>query len=224
MHHKLLANPDAKRQVNGRSSESPTDLLPTIRSVVITCSSDCFPPDQLAAKLNDGEWLMHRVPAAILPPLGVSDGVEDQLLERLIADRGIARLVICGHTPCECAAQLLTPDSSSRHDRAVRRTLASLPERDERIAAERAVLAQTANLLTHPAVAAAVASNRLSLHSWLYDTATDELLYPAAGETRFTRLVALQPSQNVGLRRDFIHRTRPRDAVWVFDRAKLELA
>lgn len=225
MHRTMLTSPDAKPYLNGHASNKPTEPLSTIRGLIVTCSADCFVPELLTGRLNDGEWLFHRTPAAILPPFGVADTVEEQLIERVIVDHGIARLVICGHDPCLCANQMLTPEERpSNKDRTVRRLLAALPSKSGRIAAERAVLAQTANLLTHPAVAAAVASGRLTLLSWLYDTATDELLFPSTGETQFARLVALHPDHNAGLRREFIHRSRPREAVWVFDRAKLELA
>lgn len=180
-------------------------------ALLITCAAECFPAAALARELLPGAWTIQRTPANIIPPFGAGHQVEEDLIEQAIAEQGVDTVVVCGHHPCRFAAHLLDGAGPAEdfvlrdwltHASGAQRAAAGGSLRD--LAAHN-VLAQIANLRTHPAVAAALAQSRLHLWSWLHDGA---LLYAAPGQTTFDRPAALHADQNRHLRR----RPQPRSA------------
>jgi carbonic anhydrase len=177
--------------------------------------------------------MVHRTPAAILPPYGTVYPDEQALIDRAVRVHQVRDIVICGHADCRHASHLrMAKDfavdfvlrSWLAHAESARRTLAELPSPDDRSAVEHCLLAQQTNLMTYPMVASATARSLLRVWVWIYDPGTDELLYPAAGETRFRRPVALHPEQNAGLCRDFIRRPRQQHARNSLDPRSLGMA
>lgn len=173
-------------------------------ALLITCIEECFPAAALARELLPNAWTIQRAPANIIPPFGAGHQVEEDIIEQAIAEQGVDTVVVCGHHPCRCAAYLLDGNGPAddfvlrdwlTHAAAAQRAAAGGSLRD--LAAHN-VLAQIANLRTHPAVAAALAQGRLRLWPWLYD---GELLYSAPGQTTFDRPAALHAEQNRHLRR-----------------------
>lgn len=185
-----------------------------VAGLLVTCSAECFAPDLLTHELAPAAWLVHRTPGNVVPPYGAGYDVEEELIERAVHDLGVGTLVVCGHHPCGITAHLRSEGEPAddfvlrdwlSHAAAVRRVLRDAGG-DACAAAAHNVLAQLANLRTHPAVAAALAGGRLQLWGWLY---AGQLLYPSPGQTTFDRLVALHPEQNRYLRRQRVLESRP---------------
>ena len=190
---------------------APTPADP--RGLVIACSAECFAPELLALQLQPGAWLVHRTPGNVVPPYGAGYEAEERLLERAVGDLRVGAVVVCGHHPCGVASHLLREGEPAgdfvlrdwlSHAESARRVLAG-GEHGEREAASRNVVAQLANLRTHPAVAAALARGELSVWGWLH---AGELYFPGRDPTTFDRLVALHPEQNRHLRRERGQRCR----------------
>jgi carbonic anhydrase len=155
------------------------------------------------------------------------------VLEFMVGQPHMRQVVLCGHADCVLASHLLTPDGPTEdillrdwlsHAETARHTLGALSSPTGQAAVEHCLLAQRANLLTHPAIVAGVARGQLRVWVWIYDPAVDELYYPTPGENRFQRLVALHPDQNAGLRREVVRRPRPFMSLKSLDPKRLGLA
>jgi carbonic anhydrase len=203
--------------------------------LLIACAADCFAPELLEAQLAPGAWLVHRTAGNVVPPYGAGHHVEEELIEEAVAGRGVAAVVVCGHWPCDVAAHLLAPDAPAddvvlrhwlSHAEAARRAVAGrrADAAGRRAAAEHNIVAQLANLRTHPAVAAALHQGRLRLWGWLHDDRAGELFYASQGHDRFDRRVALHPDQNAGLRPEQTRRRQPCPLPPVGDPRRLYLA
>jgi carbonic anhydrase len=181
----------------------------SVAGLLITCNSECLCPSVVEQHLDLRRWLIHRTPGALVPPYGTGHEVEEALVEHAVNVLGVREVVVCGHVPCSVTEHLLPGKPGPRdvilrhwlgHAEAARAILAALPAADERAASERCVLTQAQNLLTHPVISAGMAMGRLSLWTWLLDEPCQVLLHAAPDATHFTRLVALNPDQNSGLR------------------------
>jgi carbonic anhydrase len=179
-------------------------------AVMIACSAECFAPAALTAALRPDAWLVHRTPAALMPPWGAGFPTEEEVLADAAA-RGAGTVVVCGHTSCSVLAGVLESDGC---DDFVLRDWLTLAETTRRASAEQppasrlrtavghCVLAQLAHLRTHPVVA----SGAVRLFGWVHDDATGQMLCPAADGGPFVRRVALLPEQNRWLRPDYVRR------------------
>lgn len=201
-------------------------------ALMITCVPDCCPTQQLAAHLADDHWQFLRTPAAIVPPFGAGEPEVADAIDSAIRDSHVGSIVICAHSNCAMARQYLFADSGSaartsdpwqQYAEAARQTVVA-NELPLRPAIERLVMAQAINLKTHPAAAGEIARGNLRIRTWLFDPARDEIFFPNAITGDFSRLAALTPDQNSGLRRGFVHRARLAPREPVFDLRRVELA
>jgi carbonic anhydrase len=78
--------------------------------------------------------------------------------------------------------------------RIVKSKYANLPE-EERLQAtvEENVLSQIENLQTHPAVAVALAGDKLKLHAWVYDIASGEVHAYDPEQQQFASIGSVRP-------------------------------
>jgi carbonic anhydrase len=213
-----------------RNPHRPAGEPPAPLGLVLTCSAGCFAPDLLAAQLLPDAWLIHRTPANVVPPYGAGALAEEELLEHTVESLGIRKVVVCGHSTCRLADLLREPDQPADDAtvrgwlpfaEAARRALAGLTGPDTRTAAERNALAQLHSVMTHPGIARAVARGSLDVAVWLHDDAAGELLYPGDNGAGFSRLAALHPEHNLGLRPEVMRRPRPRRLPPVLDLRRL---
>ncbi|MGY5129855.1 carbonic anhydrase [Streptomyces nigrescens] len=160
-------------------------------TLFISCSDARVVPELITGS-EPGELFVIRTAGNLIPayapgPDGVVAGIE-----YAVAVLGVSDIVVCGHSACGAMTALAenhdltsTPAIADwlRHADASRaRTAADVggaPTVDALVRGN--VLAQLANLATHPSVARARTGNRLALHGWVYDIPTGvvEELAPA---------------------------------------------
>jgi carbonic anhydrase len=181
-------------------------------TLFITCSDSRIDPN-LITHTDPGDLFVIRNAGNLIPAYGVATGGEEATIEFALQALGVKHIVICGHSGCGAMKGLLNPIALAempsvaswlRHTEATRRLVkAKYPEvkGDDllRVVTEENVLTQIENLQTHPAVAVAMAKEALSVHAWVYDIASGDVLAydvkdgifkplgenvrPAAGET-----------------------------------------
>jgi carbonic anhydrase len=123
-----------------------------------------------------------------------------------VAVLGVKDIVICGHTGCGAIQAMLNPEKTEKlplvrqwltHAEATRRIVAEnypkkLKGRDLfNIAVREHVLVQIENLQTHPAVAVKLQRGELTLHGWVYQMETGEVLAYSSDDGNFTALTSL---------------------------------
>jgi carbonic anhydrase len=152
-------------------------------ALLITCSDSRIVPN-LITQTRPGEIFILRNAGSIVPPWGVPSG-EAAAIEYGIEALGVSDIIVCAHTDCGAMKALIDPSEVKDmpavaawldHCEGTRRILrAAYPDvtGDELVetAAEENALAQIEHLRTHPAVMAALARGRLTLHAWIYDIA-----------------------------------------------------
>lgn len=170
--------------------QSPSTLF-------VTCSDSRVDPN-LILQADPGELFSLRNAGNIVPPYGASNGGEAATIEYAVAALGVRDLVVCGHSQCGALKALLDPTAAEKlplvrswlgHAEATRRIVtenyahvsgAALLE----VAIQEHVLLQVENLQTHPAVAVKLQRGELTLHAWVYELETGEILaYSSESET-----------------------------------------
>ncbi|MFG2996876.1 carbonic anhydrase [Streptomyces sp. NPDC048340] len=177
-----------RRDVYPAKAELFAHLAATHRptTLFISCSDARVVPE-LITQSEPGELFVIRtagnlVPARTAGPDGVAASIE-----YAVAVLGVTDIVVCGHSACGAMTAL-----AERHDLSAAPAIAdwlrhAAPGSGARQADVDAlirenVLAQLANLATHPAVTRALAAEAVTLHAWVYDipTGTVEELSTAA--------------------------------------------
>jgi carbonic anhydrase len=189
--HKLLRGVSQfQRSVYGAQPERYARLAAGQKpeTLLVTCSDSRIQPDVLM-QTEPGDLFVLRNAGNIVPRHGESGG-EEATVEFAVAGLGVRRIVVCGHSFCGAMQGLLHPEELDalpsvkqwlRHAEPVRQIVRAKygeqpPEQLLLAAAQANVLVQVENLKTHPAVAAALARDELSLHGWLYRFETGEVL------------------------------------------------
>lgn len=164
----------AKLFKNLADQQSPGTLF-------ISCSDSRMVPE-LVTQQEPGELFVIRNAGNIVPPYGPEPGGVTATVEYAVAALKVSDIVVCGHSNCgamtavanctcmthmPAVAHWLSYADSARvvneartHDSATAKADAMIREN---------VIAQLANLQTHPSVRLALAEGRLALHGWCYD-------------------------------------------------------
>ena len=160
-------------------------------TLFIACADSRVSPD-LITQAQPGELFVLRNIGNIVPGYGEMLGGVSAVVEYAVAALGVSDIVVCGHTDCGAMKALSDPDGAGleamptvrswlRNASAARTVALALAADDAsidpmRLLIEQNVLLQLAHLRTHPSVAAKVAQGRLSLHGWIYDIETGDIM------------------------------------------------
>jgi carbonic anhydrase len=159
----------------------------TPHTLFIGCSDARVVPELITAS-EPGELFVVRTVGNLVPACAPGPDAVAAAIEYAVAVLGVADIVLCGHSCCgamtalaeshdlrgaPAVAQWLRHADASRARTAARGDVAALVRRN--------VLAQLANLVTHPSVARALAEGTLTLHGWVYDIATGAIETTGAG-------------------------------------------
>ncbi|MER7847055.1 carbonic anhydrase [Kitasatospora sp. NPDC096077] len=147
-------------------------------TLFIGCSDARVVPE-LITGTEPGDLFVIRTAGNLVPAYGPeADGVAASI-EYAVAALGVRDIVVCGHSACGAMTALAQGHDLSgapavaawlRHADASRARTA--PGGDVPALVRQNVLAQLANLATHPSVARALAERKLALHGWVYDIPT----------------------------------------------------
>lgn len=157
------------------------------KTLFITCSDSRVVPELLTQQEPGGLFVIRNagniVPAYGPQPGGVSAGVE-----YAVAVLGVRDIVVCGHSDCGAMTALMTGANldhlpavagwlaHAAAAKAVNDSQQHATETGQLSALVRGnVMAQLANLKTHPAVARALDQGQLSLHGWAYDIQSGQM-------------------------------------------------
>ncbi|MEV7281635.1 carbonic anhydrase [Streptomyces sp. NPDC093111] len=149
----------------------------TPHTLFISCSDARVVPE-LITGTEPGDLFVIRTAGNLVPAhTPGADGVAASI-EYAVAALGVRDVVVCGHSACGAMTALAQGHDLSgapavaawlRHADASRaRTAAG----DVSALVRQNVLAQLANLATHPSVARALAERRITLRGWVYDIGT----------------------------------------------------
>ena len=151
------------------------------RALFITCSDSRVVPELLTQQ-EPGSLFVIRNAGNIVPSYGPEPGGVSASIEYAIAVLGVRDVVICGHSDCGAMGAIARHQNLSslpavsgwlRHADAAKAINESRRhDTDQECVAalvRENVIAQLANLRTHPLVALALDQNRLRVHCWVYD-------------------------------------------------------
>jgi len=144
-------------------------------ALFITCADSRIDPC-LLTQTKPGELFICRVIGNIVPPYPDAIGGVSATIEYAAGVLRVPEIIVCGHTDCGVMKGALNPDALEafpnvtawlRYADIQERTSEPSPEFLLGLA-EHNVVAQLANLRTHPAVAARTEHGDLRLHGWVY--------------------------------------------------------
>ena len=158
-------------------------------AVFIACS-DARVETAMITQTDPGELFILRNAGNIVPPHTVHTGGMTASIEYAVAALKVPHIIICGHTECGAMKGVTDIDSLSElphvrewlgYSRAawqvVKEAGAELDDSAKmRMLIEQNVILQIQHLKTHPYVAARLASGALTLHGWVYDIRTGDVL------------------------------------------------
>lgn len=158
------------------------------RALFISCSDSRLVPE-LVTQREPGELFVIRNAGNIVPSYGPEPGGVTASVEYAVAVLQVSDIVICGHSDCgamtaiaECHCMDNLPavghwlryaDSA----RVVNEAREHHSQHDKTISMVREnVIAQLANIQTHPSVRLALEEGRITLHGWVYDIESGTIL------------------------------------------------
>lgn len=179
----------------------------TPHTLFISCSDSRMVPE-LVTQREPGDLFVIRNAGNIVPSFGPEPGGVSATVEYAVAALGVTDIVICGHSDCGAMTAVATckcldhmpavanwlryADSAKLINEA--REHASETDRVNSMVREN-VIAQLANIKTHPSVALGLAQGRLNLHGWVYDIETG-VIHALDGATRQFVSLAEHPTVN----------------------------
>ena len=179
----------------------------TPNTLFISCSDSRMVPE-LVTQREPGDLFVIRNAGNIVPSFGPEPGGVSATVEYAVAALGVTDIVVCGHSDCGAMTAVATckcldhmpavanwlryADSAKLINEA--REHASDTDRVNSMVREN-VIAQLANIKTHPSVALALAQGRLKLHGWVYDIETG-VIDALDGATRQFVSLAEHPTVN----------------------------
>ena len=172
------------------------------RAMFITCADSRIVPE-LITQSSPGDLFVTRNVGNVVPPYGQMNGGVSTAIEYAVAALGVRHIIICGHSDCGAMKAVLNPRSLDnmptvrswlRHAEVARTVVEQNFDRCDcgqehlELLTEENVVAQLNHLLTHPSVAARVASGQLFIHGWVYDIETSAITAYDAASGRFLPL------------------------------------
>ncbi|MFF5553709.1 carbonic anhydrase [Streptomyces olivaceoviridis] len=151
-------------------------------TLFISCSDARVVPE-LITQSEPGELFVIRTAGNLVPAYTPNaDGIAASI-EYAVAVLGVSDIVVCGHSACGAMTALADEHDLAalpavahwlRHAEAsrVRTACAESGEDKVSVLVRNNVIAQLANLATHPSVVRALAAKTLTLRGWVYDIPT----------------------------------------------------
>jgi len=144
-------------------------------ALFITCADSRIDPC-LLTQTKPGELFICRVIGNVVPPYPDAIGGVSATIEYAVGVLRVPEVIVCGHTDCGVMRGALNPDALEaypnvtawlRYTKVEEREPSPSPELLLSLI-EKNVVAQLANLRSHPAVAARLKDGDLALHGWVY--------------------------------------------------------
>ncbi|MEO3992307.1 carbonic anhydrase [Pseudocitrobacter cyperus] len=157
------------------------------RALFISCSDSRLVPE-LVTQREPGDLFVIRNAGNIVPSYGPEPGGVTASVEYAVSVLRVSDIVICGHSDCgamtaiagcHCLDSIPAVSHWLRYADSARvvnesRTHASLHDKTASMVREN-VLAQLANIQTHPSVRLALEEGRIALHGWVYDIESGDI-------------------------------------------------
>lgn len=166
----------------------------------VTCSDSRVVPE-LFTQQEPGDLFVIRNAGNIVPSYGPEPGGVSATVEYAVSVLQVSDIVICGHSNCGAMSaisncqgldQLPAVAHWLRYADCARAIVDAQTHADEHARIEalvrQNVIAQLANIRTHPSVAVALAQQRLNLHGWIYDIENGVIDALDGTNTRFVPL------------------------------------
>jgi carbonic anhydrase len=163
-------------------------------ALFITCSDSRIDPS-LVTQTKPGELFICRVIGNVVPPYPDAIGGVSATIEYAAGVLRVPEVIVCGHTDCGVMKGALNPNAFERYPnvaawlrytRVEQRELEPGPELLLALS-ERNVVAQLANLRSHPSIAARLEQGDLTLHGWVYHIGSGSVTaYDEASRTFMT--------------------------------------
>lgn len=151
------------------------------KALFVTCSDSRVVPE-LFTQQSPGDLFVIRNAGNIVPSYGPEPGGVSASVEYAVSVLKISDIVICGHSNCGAMAAITSgqpldklPAVSQwlKHADSAKAIVCSQTHEVDRERADalvrQNVIAQLANIRTHPSVALALSQKALKLHGWVYD-------------------------------------------------------
>ena len=151
------------------------------RALFISCSDSRLVPE-LVTQREPGDLFVIRNAGNIVPPYGPEPGGVSASVEYAVAALQVSDIVICGHSDCgamtaiatcKCLDHMPAVAGWLRYADSARVVNEARKHKDPHSSVEAMVrenvIAQLANIRTHPSVRLALEEGRVALHGWVYD-------------------------------------------------------
>ncbi|WP_156502696.1 MULTISPECIES: carbonic anhydrase [unclassified Oleiphilus] len=157
-------------------------------ALFITCSDSRIDPN-LLVQTEPGELFIIRNAGNIVPPHSSQTGGVTASIEYAVAALQVKHIVICGHSCCGAMQGVMNPQAVSElphvsqwlsfSNAALQVVKEKYPNDSDQEQLnhliEQNVLLQTQHLVTHPQVAAKLATGKITLHAWYYDIGSGDV-------------------------------------------------
>ncbi|MDR2307614.1 MAG: carbonic anhydrase [Paucimonas sp.] len=170
------------------------------RALFISCSDSRLVPE-LVTQREPGELFVIRNAGNIVPSYGPEPGGVSASVEYAVAALQVTDIVICGHSDCgamsaiancSCLEHMPAVAGWLRYAESARVVNEARRHPDAAAKVESMVrenvIAQLANLQTHPSVRLALEQGRVALHGWVYDIASGRIDAYDGASGRFVSL------------------------------------
>ncbi|MGO3890643.1 MAG: carbonic anhydrase [Paenalcaligenes sp.] len=157
------------------------------RALFISCSDSRLVPE-LVTQREPGDLFVIRNAGNIVPSYGPEPGGVTASVEYAVTALKVSDVVICGHSDCgamtaiancQCLEHMPAVEHWLRYADSARLVNEAKEHKSdrERVASmvRENVIAQLANIQTHPSVRLAISEGRLTLHGWIYDIETGSI-------------------------------------------------
>ncbi len=172
------------------------------RTLFISCSDSRLVPE-LVTQREPGDLFVIRNAGNIVPSYGPEPGGVSASVEYAVAALRVSDIVICGHSncgamtsiaSCQCMDHMSAVSHWLRYADSARvvneaRPHPDLPSKAAAMVREN-VIAQLANLQTHPSVRLALEEGRIALHGWVYDIESGSIAAFDGATRQFVPLAA----------------------------------